>query len=58
MAQIIMLGTGAALSDATRENTFLVVKGAKESILVDCAAVQLNDCSRPESIYINSTTSY
>ena len=36
MAQVIMLGTGAALSDAKRENTYLVAQGEKTSILVDC----------------------
>jgi ribonuclease Z len=37
MAQIILLGTGAALSDETREHTYLVVKGIQEAILIDCA---------------------
>ncbi len=37
MAQLILLGTGAALSDATREHTYLVVKGKREAILIDCA---------------------
>ncbi len=37
MAQVILLGTGAALSDAQRENTYLVVRGKRSSILVDCA---------------------
>lgn len=37
MAQVILLGTGAAFSDATREHTYLVVKGEREAILVDCA---------------------
>lgn len=37
MAQVILLGTGAALSDATREHTYLVIKGAREAILIDCA---------------------
>ncbi len=37
MPQVIMLGTGAALSDATRENTYLVVQGKNESVLIDCA---------------------
>lgn len=37
MAQVILLGTGAALSDADRENTYLVVQGETSSILVDCA---------------------
>ena len=37
MAQVILLGTGAALSDAARENMYLVVKGDASSILIDCA---------------------
>ena len=36
MAQVILLGTGAALSDETREHTYIVVQGAKSSILIDC----------------------
>jgi len=35
MAQVILLGTGAALSDETREHTYIVVQGAKSSILID-----------------------
>jgi ribonuclease Z len=37
MADIIMLGTGAALSGPTRENTFMVIRGARSNILIDCA---------------------
>lgn len=37
MAQIILLGTGAALSDAARENMYLAVQGESSSILIDCA---------------------
>lgn len=37
MAQVILLGTGAALSDALRENTYMVVQGERGAILVDCA---------------------
>ncbi len=37
MAQIILLGTGAALSDETREHTYLVAKGKQSAILIDCA---------------------
>lgn len=37
MAQVVLLGTGAALSDETREHTYLVVKGKQEAILIDCA---------------------
>ncbi|MBI5305832.1 MAG: MBL fold metallo-hydrolase [Chloroflexi bacterium] len=36
MAQLVLLGTGAALSDQTREHTYLVVQGEREAILVDC----------------------
>jgi len=36
VAQLILLGTGAALSDLTREHTYLVVQGEREAILVDC----------------------
>ncbi len=37
MAQVILLGTGAALSDETREHTYLVVKEKKRAVLIDCA---------------------
>lgn len=37
MAQLILLGTGAALSDATREHTYLVIQGEHEALLIDCA---------------------
>ena len=37
MAQVILLGTGAALSDETREHTYLVVKEKKHAVLIDCA---------------------
>ncbi len=37
MAQVILLGTGAALSNAVRENTYLVVQGDTSAVLVDCA---------------------
>jgi ribonuclease Z len=37
MAQVTLLGTGAALSDAQRENTYIVVRGETSAILVDCA---------------------
>lgn len=36
MAQVILLGTGAALSDEYREHTYLVVKGADSSVMIDC----------------------
>lgn len=37
LAKIILLGSGAALSDASRENMYLVVQGKQSSILIDCA---------------------
>jgi len=37
MAQVILLGTGAAWSDPTRENTFLLVRGATTNLLIDVA---------------------
>ena len=37
MAHVILLGTGAALSDETREHTYLVVKGKQSAMLIDCA---------------------
>lgn len=37
MAKLILLGSGAALSDAKRENMYLVVRGKESAILVDVA---------------------
>lgn len=37
MAQLILLGTGAAWSGPARENTFLLVRGATTNLLVDVA---------------------
>jgi ribonuclease BN (tRNA processing enzyme) len=36
MAELVLLGTGAALSDQNREHTFMIVCGEKESVLIDC----------------------
>jgi ribonuclease Z len=36
MAQVILLGTGAALSGPDRENTFMLVRGRATNILIDC----------------------
>ncbi|MBI5034445.1 MAG: MBL fold metallo-hydrolase [Chloroflexi bacterium] len=41
MSQVILLGTGAALSDEHREHTFMVVTGAKGSILIDCGGAPI-----------------
>jgi ribonuclease Z len=46
MAQVILLGTGAALSDATREHTYMVVQGEKSAILIDCGGGPVQRLSR------------
>lgn len=46
MAQVILLGTGAALSDQTRENTYMVVQARESSILIDCGGSPVQRLSR------------
>ena len=46
MAQVILLGTGAALSDETREHTYMVVEGEKSAILIDCAGSPIQRLSK------------
>lgn len=41
MPKLTLLGTGAALSDAKRENMYFVVEGKHGAILVDCAGSPL-----------------
>lgn len=36
MAQVILLGTGAAWSGPDRENTFMLVRGKTTNVLIDC----------------------
>lgn len=36
MAQVILLGTGAAWSGPDRENTFMLVRGETTNLLIDC----------------------
>lgn len=36
MAQVILLGTGAAWSGPNRENTFMLVRGESTNVLIDC----------------------
>jgi ribonuclease Z len=42
MARLIVLGSAAALPDASRDNTYLVVVGRKTSILIDCGGSPLH----------------
>lgn len=37
MAQLILLGTGSAWSGPTRENTFLLIRGERTNVMIDCA---------------------
>jgi len=38
MAEVLLLGTGAALTDGTREPTMLALRGRHSTIVVDCGA--------------------
>jgi len=38
MAEILLLGTGAALNDGTREPTMLALRGRQSTIVIDCGA--------------------
>jgi len=42
MARLIILGSGAALADASRDNTYMVIEGRESSILIDCAGSPLH----------------
>ena len=42
MARLIILGSGAALPDASRDNTYMVLQGRESSILIDCAGSPLH----------------
>lgn len=37
MARLVILGTAAAVPDASHENTYLAVEGTSGSVLIDCA---------------------
>ena len=37
MAEVIFLGTGAALAGPDRENTYLLVRGDQTTLMIDCA---------------------
>lgn len=38
MAELLLLGTGAALTDGSREPTILALRGEQSTVLVDCGA--------------------
>jgi ribonuclease Z len=39
---LTILGSGAALADASRDNTYMVVEGRESSVLIDCAGSPLH----------------
>jgi ribonuclease Z len=42
MARLIILGSGAALANALRDNTYMIVEGRESSALIDCAGSPLH----------------
>ncbi|MGH2521910.1 MAG: MBL fold metallo-hydrolase [Anaerolineales bacterium] len=38
MLTLLLLGTGAALADGSREPTMLALRGAQSTVLIDCGA--------------------
>lgn len=42
MAKLIILGSGPALPDASRDNTYMVLQGRESAILIDCAGSPLH----------------
>lgn len=46
MAEILLLGTAAALADGTREPTCLALRGSETTILIDCGANPLRQLQR------------
>lgn len=42
MARLIILGSAAALPDACRDNTYMVLEGRESSILIDCGGSPLH----------------
>lgn len=46
MAEVLLLGTGAALTDGSREPTMLALRGKKTTVLIDCGANPLRQLQR------------
>ncbi len=46
MTQLTILGSAAAIPDAFRENTYMVLRGEESSILIDCAGSPLQRLQR------------
>lgn len=46
MAQLLLLGTGSALADGSREPTMLALRGATSTIVIDCGANAVRQLQR------------
>lgn len=46
MAQLLLLGTGAALADGSREPTMLALRGASSTVLIDCGSNPIRQLQR------------
>jgi ribonuclease Z len=46
MARLVILGSASPMPDAYHNNTFMLLRGEKESILIDCAGVPLQSLQR------------
>lgn len=46
MAELLLLGTGAAFNDGSREPTMLALRGAHSTVLIDCGANPIRQLQR------------
>ena len=46
MAELLLLGTGAALNDGSREPTMLALRGASSTVLIDCGSNPVRQLQR------------
>jgi len=46
MAELLLLGTGAALNDGSREPTMLALRGRQSTVLIDCGANPVRQLQR------------
>jgi ribonuclease Z len=46
VAEVLLLGTGAALADGSREPTMLALRGAQSTIVIDCGANPIRQLQR------------
>ena len=46
MAELLLLGTGASLTDGSREPTMLAVRGAASTVMIDCGTNPIRQLQR------------